>query len=98
MEIPEYSDVIADLRRARGLTQAELAGLAGVSRSTVAGIEAGRDARYSSVARVLACLGMELRIAPTYGRPQPRGVVDGLPRELAEMFEREREMVYGRRG
>ncbi|MBL8512494.1 MAG: helix-turn-helix domain-containing protein [Betaproteobacteria bacterium] len=49
-------------REARGESQAALALRAGVARTTLIGIEAGRGAQSGSIARVLAALGLNLII------------------------------------
>jgi transcriptional regulator with XRE-family HTH domain len=57
---------IATVRKARHLTQSELASRAGVSRPTIDLVENGRatELGYSKVVRVLAVLGLELRVQP----------------------------------
>lgn len=66
-------DVGAAVRRAReaaGLTQAELAGRAGVSRMTVQKLEANeKDPRVSTTLVVFRALGLELVIVPSSIRP-----------------------------
>lgn len=66
-------DAPAALRRARlaaGLSQAELATRAGVSRMTVQQIEAGaKDPRVSTVLVLFRALGLELILVPSAIRP-----------------------------
>lgn len=51
---------LRDARRARGWSQRELAEHAGVSRPTVARIEAGQRVRVDSLERVAGALGLSL--------------------------------------
>ncbi len=57
-------------RRARGLTQAALAGLSGAGQVTIARIEAGaaQDFRLGTLQRVCGALGMELAALPRGAR------------------------------
>ena len=57
---------VRDARRAAGLTQAELAAAAGVTRETVCAIESGRTATGLKVlSAVLARLGYDIAFLPT---------------------------------
>ncbi|MHB9880358.1 helix-turn-helix domain-containing protein [Pacificimonas sp. ICDLI1SI03] len=49
-------------RISRNLTQAELAEMAGISRSTLARIEAGKGGTIDSLARLMRALGLEDRL------------------------------------
>ncbi|MFN2539585.1 MAG: helix-turn-helix domain-containing protein [Mycobacteriales bacterium] len=61
----EIAHVVRAARRARDLSQRELAALTGVSPGTIANLEAGRtQPRWDTAARLLAPLGLE----PTLGR------------------------------
>jgi HTH-type transcriptional regulator / antitoxin HipB len=55
---------IAAQRRHRGLTQAELARMASIGRSTLDALENGRigELGFSKIIKVLSALGMELRL------------------------------------
>lgn len=55
----ELGVLIADCRRAAGLTQRELARLAGVGLGTVRDLEQGRSPRPRSLARVAPVLGLD---------------------------------------
>ncbi len=65
---------VARRRRELRLTQPALAQRAGVSRATIAALEGGRlrELGFNKVVMILACLGLDLRIAtanhrrPTY--------------------------------
>ena len=60
--------LLRDQRRRRGLTQAELATRAEVSRQWLSGLERGRErAELGRVLRTLACAGVILR----FDEPQP---------------------------
>jgi DNA-binding SARP family transcriptional activator/DNA-binding XRE family transcriptional regulator len=55
----DLGGLIADSRRAAGLTQRELADLAGVGLGTVRDVEQGRSPRSRSLARLAAALGLD---------------------------------------
>lgn len=61
-------DRVRQARTARGWSQSELASLAGVSRPTVARIEAGQQVRASTLNAVAAALGMRVQISVHEGR------------------------------
>jgi DNA-binding XRE family transcriptional regulator len=65
---------LAELRRARGLSQAELAGRAGVKQANIARIEGRDDLKVSTLARVVAALGARLVLRARFP--------DGVEREL----------------
>ncbi len=73
MLIRSIRDVAATVRGARqdaGLTQSDLAGLAGVSRKWVYEFEAGKPAaELGIVLRVVEALGLELELRPVSRRP-----------------------------
>jgi transcriptional regulator with XRE-family HTH domain len=57
---------IAERRKSLKLSQAELAGKAGVSRATLDALENGRagELGYSRITRLLTALGLELTLQP----------------------------------
>ncbi|SRR5690554_5933579 len=64
------SEEIAEARRALGLTQAELADKAGLSRMAVQKAESGStDPRLSTLQVMARALGMELMLVPSAIRP-----------------------------
>ena len=67
----EIGRMIAQLRRARGWNQTELAEKAGVSRPLVSSLERGAasGAGMLKVGRILAVLGYELAVVPKSGPP-----------------------------
>jgi transcriptional regulator with XRE-family HTH domain len=70
----------ADARRLRKLAQLDVAQRAGVSLRTVSLLENGRasDLGYSKLARILAAVGLELRLEPIASE---RPTLDDLLRE-----------------
>ena len=74
---------IASARKRRQLGLMELAEKAGVSRTTIYLLESGRatDIGYSKLARILAALGLELRLEPVASR---RPTLDELMKERAD--------------
>jgi transcriptional regulator with XRE-family HTH domain len=83
IEIEELGREIAASRKRENLGLMELAAKAGVSRTTLYLIESGRatDIGYSKLARILAALGLELRLEPAATR---RPTLDDLLKERAE--------------
>ena len=70
MKAQELGQAIRSARKARSLTQAQLAKAAGLSRETLNLLESGlvRDLGIRKVLAVLEALGLELTVEPT-GRP-----------------------------
>ena len=66
-QIGQLAELVRQRREHLGLTQAKLAALAGLSRSTINEIETGQieDLGIAKVMRLLALLGLELGIGPT---------------------------------
>lgn len=65
-----WAEALREARRARGLSQAELAERAGVSRMTVQKLEAGAiDARVSTMDVLFRALGLELAVVPAALKP-----------------------------
>jgi transcriptional regulator with XRE-family HTH domain len=82
--------LISEQRRAQGLTLADLAEAAGVGRSTLAALEAGKLAElgFNKVARICAAAGILLQTTPPLRYYPPRGLHDAKGRELtAEVIE-----------
>lgn len=72
----DFGRAVADRRRALGLTQRDLADLAGVSSTTVQALEAGRrPARVDSLHRVLRALGWVLVALPVPEARRASGAV-----------------------
>ncbi len=61
-----YRERLADLRRATGLTQADVADHMGVSQSGVAAIESPTDIRISTLARYLEAIGGHAELNVTF--------------------------------
>lgn len=59
---PAFGDVIRDARKAKGWSQIELGERAGVSRPTIARIEANHDVTTATVAKVAQALGLKLEL------------------------------------
>jgi transcriptional regulator with XRE-family HTH domain len=80
MELSEIGNQVAQVRKLSKLSQQQLANKAGMSRATVAALENGRAAEigYSKLARILAAIGLELRVGPV---AQTRPTLDDLLRE-----------------
>jgi transcriptional regulator with XRE-family HTH domain len=85
-------ELLRAARRARGLTQAELAARSGTSRVTVARLEGGsaRDVRVGTVAALCEVLGLEISAVPTDAQPK-------LETLLARERERSRRLDLCRR-
>ena len=88
----ELAQRLRDARLNRNLTQATLAERAGVARSVVQNLEAGKDATITSFIRLLRSLG-ELGHLNAF-LPDP-GIS---PLQLARMQGRRRRRATGRRG
>ena len=88
----ELAQRLRDARLNRNLTQATLAERAGVARSVVQNLEAGKDATITSFIRLLRSLG-ELGHLNAF-LPDP-GIS---PLQLARMHGRRRQRATGRRG
>ena len=55
---------ICEARRQRGWSQATLGEHAGVSRPTIARVETGSDVSTATLAKVMAALGLTLKVEP----------------------------------
>jgi HTH-type transcriptional regulator / antitoxin HipB len=70
MNTEKIRQALSDRRKERGLTQAELAALAGVSRDVVSYLENDHhDIGLRRFARLCAVLDLELIVRPGSGRP-----------------------------
>jgi transcriptional regulator with XRE-family HTH domain len=83
LQITSIGSEIALKRKSAGLSQSELANIAGVSRATLDALENGRSGElgYSKITKLLAALGLELKIQET-GTRRPT---------LDELLEEERD-------
>lgn len=70
--LPALGGAVREARRALGLTQAELAARAGVSRLRVSQLETGRvrEVGYRSLLRLLRAVQLDFRLS-TYHRGRP---------------------------
>lgn len=65
MDEPEpvgFGDVIREARRKEGWSQAELGEKAGVSRPTIARVEANNDVTTATIAKIAQALGLRLEL------------------------------------
>jgi transcriptional regulator with XRE-family HTH domain len=63
---------LRQLRRLKGWTQTQLAEAAGVTRVTIQKLEAGvREPRPSTMARIAAALGVQIRAVDEFAAPPP---------------------------
>ena len=72
------------VRQQAGLTQAELAQAAGVSRMTVSRIEAGFDPRLSTLHELVRALDMELMLVPKAIKQELQGFIQSGGRLLGQ--------------
>jgi transcriptional regulator with XRE-family HTH domain len=57
-----FGDVIREARKKHGWSQAELGDKAGVSRPTVARVEANNDVTTATIAKIAQALGLKLEL------------------------------------
>lgn len=61
-EQPGFGDVIREARKKQGWSQGELGEKAGVSRPTIARVEANNDVTTATIAKVAQALGLKLEL------------------------------------
>lgn len=59
---PRFGDVIRETRKKAGWSQGELGERAGVSRPTIARVEANSDVNTATIARIAQALGLKLEL------------------------------------
>jgi len=59
---PGFGDVIREARKKQGWSQAELGEKSGLSRPTIARVEADNDVTTATIARVAQALGLKLEL------------------------------------
>jgi transcriptional regulator with XRE-family HTH domain len=89
MDLASAGALVAELRRAQGLTLAELAARAGVGRSTLAALESGKlpELGFRRVARICAAVGLVIDVrAPLLDEPiiPHRHLTEAAGRELTK--------------
>ncbi len=57
-----FGDVIREARKKRGWSQAELGEKSGVSRPTIARVEANNDVTTATIAKIAEALGLKLQL------------------------------------
>lgn len=57
-----FGDVIREARKKRGWSQAELGEKSGVSRPTIARVEANNDVTTATIAKIAQALGLKLQL------------------------------------
>lgn len=62
LENPGFGEIIRDARKKQGWSQAELGERAGVSRPTIARIEANNDVTTATIAKIARVLGLKLEL------------------------------------
>lgn len=62
METPGFGDVIREARKKHGWSQMELGEKSGVSRPTIARVEANNDVTTATIAKIAQALGLKLEL------------------------------------
>lgn len=65
---PLFGEVIRDARKRHGWSQTELGERAGVSRPTIARVEANSDVTTATLAKIAQALALKLELNETNGR------------------------------
>lgn len=79
LSLQDIGREIQATRKFRNMNQAELAGIVGISRTTLSDLERGRIAElgYAKICILLAVLGLDLKIVPANsGRPTLEDLMD----------------------
>lgn len=87
MNMNEVGSLVRERRRESGLTQVQLAAQTGISRATIAGLEAGSLAEigFVKLQRICESVGLEMRAVPA---PQGRPTLDELMALNRQEYER----------
>ena len=88
MDLEAVGEAIRAQRRALGLSQADVATKAAVSRSTLAALERGRmrELGFNKVGAILTAIGLEMKVGPyNAGRPTLDDLRAENERELARL-------------
>lgn len=89
------SEVIAEVRRRSGLSQAELARRAGMPRSVLSAYERGhRQPGVDALARITAAAGLQLQVGPSADRPR----LERAGKLLAQVLDLAEALPQRRRG
>lgn len=86
MTLLDIGETVREHRLARGMTQAELSALSGVSRVRIIHLERGdvHDMTFSNVARILECLDLSIRVgAVNAGRP----ILEDLQNQKDDLYD-----------
>lgn len=62
MTEPGFGEIIRDARKKRGWSQTELGEKSGVSRPTIARVEANNDVTTATIAKIAQVLGLKLEL------------------------------------
>jgi transcriptional regulator with XRE-family HTH domain len=85
------SELIGEIRRQRGLTQAELARRTGMPRSVLSAYEHGRrQPSVAALARIATTAGLELQLAPAGDRAE----VEHAGRVLSQVLDLAEQLPY----
>lgn len=79
-----FIEELEGVRTQLGMTQADLAQAAGVSRMTVSRIEAGYDPRLSTLYELIRALGMDVLLVPKSLKQEVKGFIQSGGRVLGQ--------------